>query len=234
VLTSADKSGRTRRDCRCLRARHRHGTRAAYNRDGCRCRSCIAANTATARRRRRELAAAHWNGAAPIWVNPVGTHRRLRALTAAGWSTTQLADELGVTRSAIAHLRNLRQERILAATAANVVTLYERLWWRTPPSRSTTRSERYAERRGWAPPWRWDGLNLDDPSTEPLPDKATVDAVAVAEAAAGRHVRLTRAERHAAELELEHRGLAAGAIAAALGTSTRTVQRHRSRQRTAA
>jgi transcriptional regulator with XRE-family HTH domain len=235
VLAGPGIPGRDSRDCRCPRARHRHGTLGAYKRDRCRCTRCRAANTAAAQRRRRLLAAAHWNGAGPVWVHPAGTRRRLQALTAAGWTTTQLASALGVTRSAVAHLRNLRQDRVLTVTAASVATLYDRLWWRTPPQPSTTRSERYAERHQWMPPWRWDGADIDDPAAEPLPDTAIPDEIAISEAIAGRAVRLTRAEQRRAGQLLGQRGHSAAAeIARLTGLRPRTIQRHRATDRAAA
>jgi hypothetical protein len=224
-------SVRDRRECVCVRVRHRHGTQAAYRRDGCRCAECTAANTRACRDRRRLLAVQAWHGTVPVWVHPVGSRRRLQALTAAGWSTTQLAAELGVGRSAIAYLRSVRQDRMLASTATDVSTLYERLWWRTPPGCSTTRSERYAERHGWVPPWLWDGIDIDDPAAKPLPDRPILDDIAISRARAGRAVSLTRDERRRLELELEQQGSSAAAIAQHLGQSPRTVQRHRAAAR---
>jgi DNA-binding NarL/FixJ family response regulator len=231
-LTPTGVSGRERRECLCLRANHVHGTRAAYNRDRCRCVPCTHANTRDHQRRVRHLAAARWNGADPVWVHPVATRRRLQALGAAGWSTTQLALEMGVSRSAIAYLRNARQDRMRATTATDVATLYERLWWRTPPDGSASRSERYADRNNWVPPWRWEGINLDDPAAEPHTlDVSDLDDVAIAQALAGRSVSLTPDERRQLETCLEQRGSSARHIAQLLGTSPRTVQRQRATDR---
>ena len=46
---------RVTRDCSHPQARHRHGTRAAYVKDRCRCTDCTAANTAASRTAAREL-----------------------------------------------------------------------------------------------------------------------------------------------------------------------------------
>lgn len=156
----------TRRDCQCRRARHRHGTRDAYNRDQCRCDPCTAANAAAAGRHRLRRAEQAWHGTSP-WAPAIGTRRRLQALTAAGWSTGQLADRLGVTKSAVAQLRSTSQHRVLATTAGNVATLYEQCLRRTPPGRYQLRARRYAEARAWPSPAEWDGLDLDDPYTRP-------------------------------------------------------------------
>lgn len=216
-----------RRDCRCLRARHRHGTRAAYNRDCCRCPACSAANAMAARQHRLRSAQNRWHGTSP-WVDATGTRRRLQALAAGGWSTRALAGELAVTKSAVAQLRSTNQDRVLAATAASVTDLYQRMWWRTPPPRSATRSELYAQRTGWAPPWAWDGGDIDDPAASPAAlVEDVLDHVAVQEAVAGRRVRLSRYERRVVVDELTRRRRSAAEIAAQLGITERTVVRDR-------
>lgn len=166
MLTARTNRTTTRRDCRCSRAQHRHGTRDAYNRDQCRCPPCTAANAAAARRHRLCHAQQAWNGTS-AWVPAIGTRRRLQALTAAGWSTRQLADRMGVTSNAIAQLRNTSQHRVLTTTADNVTALYDQCRHRTPPGRYQLRARRHAEARRWPPPAEWNGLNLDDPETGP-------------------------------------------------------------------
>lgn len=213
-----------RRECRCRRARHCHGTRDAYLRDRCRCRRCRAANNAHQRGLQRGRAVDRWHGTSP-WVATIGARRRLQALTAAGWSTSQLATRLGVSKSAIAQLRSTGQDRMLAPTADTVAALYEDCWWRTPPGRYQARAERYAEARGWVPPWRWDGRDIDDPAASPAPEPVDVDQVAVEEAIAGRRVPLTRAERRCVVGELRRRGITAGEIAHRVGATVRTVER---------
>lgn len=213
-----------RRECRCRRARHRHGTRDAYLRDRCRCRRCRAANNGHQRGFQRGRAVHRWHGTSP-WVATIGARRRLQALTAAGWSTSQLATRLGVSKSAIAQLRSTGKDRMLAPTADTVAALYEDCWWRTPPGRYQARAERYAEARGWVPPWRWDGRDIDDPAASPAPELVDVDQVAVEEAIAGRRVPLTRAERRRVVGELRRRGVTAGEIARRVGATVRTVER---------
>jgi transposase len=165
-----------------------------------------------------------------VWVPAVGTRRRLQALTAAGWSSSQLAERLGVTKSAIAQLRRVGQDRVLATTAGDVAALYDRCWWRTPPGRYQARAERYAAAQGWRPPWDWDGVDLDDPAAAPLEHGAVadVDQVAIEETIAGRRVPLTRAERRCVVDELHRRGVSAGDIAQRVGLSARTIVRYTS------
>lgn len=156
------------RDCRCPRAHHQHGSRDAYNRDQCRCDQCKSANAAAGQRHRRQRAEQAWAGTT-AWSPAIGTRRRLQALTAAGWSTSQLADRLGVTKSAIAQLRSTTQDRVLAGTAGDVVALYEQCRRRTPPGPPgyQLRARRHAESRGWPSPIQWDRLDIDDPRQWP-------------------------------------------------------------------
>lgn len=223
-MTAAPPPDPTLRDCSCKRAHHRHGTRDAYNRDRCRCGACRRANAAQHRSRRRRAAVRRWCGGSE-WAEADGTRRRLQALSAAGWSTAALAEHMGVTKTAIAALRSTGQSRVLARTATLVAQLYDRLWWRTPTNRHPLRSGRHAEREGWIPPWRWHGVDLDDPGAEPLALPSQVDEVAVSEAVLGRRVRLGNAERRAVIAELRRRGASAPLIARATGLSVRTIER---------
>jgi hypothetical protein len=191
---------------------------------------CTAANAAAGRCHRRRQADQAWRGTT-AWAAAIGTRRRLQALAAAGWSSAQLASRLGVTRGAVASLRTTGQHRVLAATADAVAALYEDCWWRTPPGRGRdlARTETWAIRHGWADPSRWHGRDLDDPGAGPAALVDDVDPVAVAEAIAGRRVRLTRVEQRAVADELTRRGASAQAAAEAIGRSARTVVRYRTR-----
>ncbi len=225
-LSARDETKRI--DCRCVRARHQHGERGAYNRDRCRCPECQHANTAAAQAFRRRNAEQAYSGD-PTWVPAIGTRRRLQALAASGWSAALLADRVGVTTRAIGSLRSIGQERVLASTAATVAALYEDCWWRTPPARGRdlARTETWAARNGWVDPSRWAGRDLDD--VDALPDELDdIDQVAIARAGAGRHVRLNQAERRAVSTELTRRGASARHVAQVIGCSRRTVNRHRS------
>jgi DNA-binding CsgD family transcriptional regulator len=169
-----------------------------------------------------------WHGTS-TWMPAVGSRRRLQALAAMGWSTSQLAARLGVTRSAVAQLRSAGQHRVLATTASAVSDLYDDCWWRTPPGpeRDHARTETWAAKHGWLPPWRWHERDLDDPSAAPLPLDQVVDHVAIEETIAGRRVPLTKAERQLIVTELQRRGVTAGEIAERLGRSARTVERYK-------
>ncbi len=136
----------------------------------------------------------------------------------------------------MASLRTVGQDRVLAATAAAVAALYEDCWWRTPPGqgRDLERTETWAIRHGWADPSRWQGKDFDDPAARPAAFVDDVDPVAIAEAIAGRRVRLTRAEQRVVADELTRRGASADSVADAIGRSARTVVRYRTRSAAAA
>lgn len=131
---------------------------------------------------------------------------------------------------------------VLPRTAALIARVYDELWDLPPDgtANSISKIRRWAERNGWVGPLCWDDDRIDDPDAEPYrplyvhaADRG-IDEVAVAEAVAGRPVRLTPAERAEAVLLLTARGYSAQEIADRLGTTQRTVTRRRSGVRTAA
>lgn len=228
------RDARPTRNCRCRKAHHLHGTRRAYLADRGRCPACTEANAAAGRAQRRRQAVQAWNGSSS-WAPAVGTRRRLQALSATGWSSSQLATRLGVTRSAVATLRSTKQDRVLATTAAAVAALYEDCWWRTPPGRNRdlVRTETWAAGFAWSDPSRWTSTNFDDPTAQParLADESPeLDAAALtSNLHAGRPGRLSRSERRVVVAELSQRGASAGEIAALTGCCKRTVVRDRQR-----
>lgn len=109
-------------------------------------------------------------------VPAIGTTRRLQALFALGWTSTDLAARLGVGNARIGHLAtDGRQQRVLRTTAAQVAALYDELCMTIPqdpdilPSprhcRVHDRQRRIAVRNGWVPPLAWD--DIDDPDEQP-------------------------------------------------------------------
>jgi hypothetical protein len=92
--------GRVRQGCTHPRARHVHGTRAAYVKDRCRCTDCTAANTAAGRAVHRAQTFGRWR---PFMdAAPVRDH--IRALRAAGVGVQQIAMLAGISTS---HVREL-------------------------------------------------------------------------------------------------------------------------------
>lgn len=106
-------------------------------------------------------------------VCAVGTVRRIQALSAIGWPSTQLGAQIGHNPRYLSQL--LRRTRIQSRTAEKVDALYRKLNMTVGPSPST---KAYAKAKGWAPPLAWN--NIDDPTEKPN---------------TGVHVPITAAER---------------------------------------
>ncbi|NKY60794.1 hypothetical protein [Nocardia flavorosea] len=92
----------------------------------------------------------------------IGAARRLRALNAIGWSTTLLADRLGIDVSGL----NLcaRRKHVTYQRWAEIRDLYNALSGTPGPSRKSIQVARAA---GHVPPLAWDGIDIDDPRAQP-------------------------------------------------------------------
>lgn len=163
----------------------------------------------------------------------------MQALAALGWTGPQLGERLGVPAGEIARMQRWTRP-VYAVTAARVAAVYDDLAMRRPAP-WTWVEERCAriarDRNGWLPPLAYDDDEIDDPSARPYVgtvhgddmDKAhLIDAVAVAEAVAGRRVGLTVQERRQAVHQLTQQGLSAREIGERLGVTGRAVVRGRS------
>lgn len=105
-----------------------------------------------------------------VSVDATGSHRRIRALVAAGWPQAQLADRLGMQRSNFG--KTMRSERVLASTERAVRNLYDQLWRADPRDHGVTpqgcsRARNYARTQQWAPVGAWDDDTIDDPAAAP-------------------------------------------------------------------
>jgi hypothetical protein len=76
------------RDCEHTTPRHRHGTRAAYVSDRCRCEPCSAANRSDERKRQKAIAYGRWNP----YLDAEPVRRHVRALMAAGIGLRRIAE----------------------------------------------------------------------------------------------------------------------------------------------
>lgn len=161
-----------------------------------------------------------------------GTHRRVQALAAIGWSQSKIADRLGMERSnfGLLLLRDHCTVRVHRAVAA----LYEDLW-NTPPVHddhrskiSYSRSLRHAKERRWLPPLAWDDIDNDvePPLAEDEVDGA-VDEMAVELACMGERVRISPPERREAVARLVAVKLSDHDIAERLHVNVRTALRIR-------
>ncbi|MBN9618563.1 MAG: helix-turn-helix domain containing protein, partial [Actinobacteria bacterium] len=92
--------GGPKRDCRHPRAKHVHGTRAAYVKDRCRCVRCTAANAKAGNQMHRGRTLGRWRPY--IDASPVREH--LQVLRAAGIGVDQIAKLAGLSSS---HVRGL-------------------------------------------------------------------------------------------------------------------------------
>jgi hypothetical protein len=128
---------RVPRECAHPQARHRHGTRAAYVKDRCRCTDCTAANTAASRSVTRERIYGRWQPY--VDADPVREH--IAALRAAGIGVERIAHLAGLS---VKHIRELAQrgrgdssrtQRVRPSTAARVLGIGVHDAKRAPHSR---------------------------------------------------------------------------------------------------
>ncbi len=94
---------RAMRECAHPQARHRHGTRAAYVKDRCRCADCTAANTAASRTATRKRLYGRWHPY--VDATPVRDH--VAALRAAGIGVERIAQLAGLS---VSHIRQLAEQ----------------------------------------------------------------------------------------------------------------------------
>lgn len=221
------------RDCSHPRVKHQHGSRDAYIRDACRCDACTRAANEYNITRRRGIAFGRWEP----FVDATGTIRRLQALTAAGWSSRELGQQLGMSKTATNKVRGdaTTQRRVHRDTAARVAYLYSKLADARPTGRYQLRSELYAQRLGWAAPWQWTDGTIDEPDAEPIPafDDGPLDSVLVDRIANGLHVvpLFTRRQPEliAAVLQLHARGLSDSQVGERVGRTADAVWKIRFR-----
>lgn len=164
-------------------------------------------------------------------VSARGTHRRVQALVARGWSQSRICARLGIERGNFWRVMMQADQvtvRVHKATAA----LYDELWDQEPPRSehrdkiAYTRTIKYARKRRWLPPLAWDDIDTD--LEPPVPDEeGGIDEMAVELACSGDIVRLSALERREAVSRLAAVKLSDGEIAERLHITDRTVLRIR-------
>lgn len=160
-----------------------------------------------------------------------GTHRRVQALVARGWSLSRIARMLGVNESNFALM--MQREQVTVARHRAVAALFEQLWDQEPPRETHreraaySRAVNFAQQRRWLPPLAWDDIDTDE--EPPVPDEIEggIDEMAVELALAGERVRLTPAERREVVRRLHAVKLSDGQIAERVHITSRTVLRIR-------
>lgn len=121
------------------------------------------------------------------YVLAVGAVRRIRALQAIGWSLGAIAEEAGDKRELIAKVGS--HPRITYARWRQIADVYERL---SAHPGSDKRARTWAEKRSWASPMAWEGIDIDHPDSGPLLDVEhvadVVDEVLLQRIIDGRHI----------------------------------------------
>lgn len=93
------------------------------------------------------------------YIPAAGTHRRLMALNAMGWSSREVSRRLGHEQKWAA--RVMQSKRVSRKTAADVAAIYDELSMTPGPSGWAAARARKA---GAVPPLGWDDAHIDDPS----------------------------------------------------------------------
>lgn len=160
-----------------------------------------------------------------------GTHRRIQALVAIGWSQSKLADRIGMERGNFGLL--MQRDHCTVRVHRAVEAVYEELWNTAPPHEdhrskiAYSRALRHAKDRRWLPPMAWD--DIDNDVEPPLAEEAegAIDEMAVELACMGERVRLSAEERREAVTRLVAVKLSDHEIADRLHVNVRTPLRIR-------
>jgi transcriptional regulator with XRE-family HTH domain len=121
--------------------------------------------------------------ASPARVDATGSHRRIRALVAAGWPLLHIGRQLSLNPQRPEQI--LRQDHVHATTRDIVLDGYPRLARQRPERRGVPKDKaRWSRERAranrWPDPAYWDGLMdvIDDPDFEPLYGVTRLELVA--------------------------------------------------------
>lgn len=131
-----------------------------------------------------------------LYIDALGSIRRIRALMAIGWRLADIDEAAGYTARRANWAHNITsQGRVHVDTAEKVARVYDRLCMTPGPS---DRLRAMSARSGWAPPLAWD--NIDDPLEQPRGlksdrDQTSVDPVVVERLLSGVRTPSTRAEK---------------------------------------
>lgn len=169
----------------------RHGSYAGYL-AGCRKRedceasptTCVDAERAYQLWRNKQIAYGR-----PLKVPATGTKRRIQAMLCQGWPGHWIAAMVNTNRAVI----SCNYPTVRTKLAVAIRELYEEYQHREGPS-NVTRG--WAVALGYIPPWRWEGVDIDDPDSEPNPEETEIiDQVAIDRRLDGdRSVKLTKPE----------------------------------------
>lgn len=159
-----------------------------------------------------------------------GTHRRIQALVARGWSQSKIAERISMERSNFGMM--MQRDQVTVSTHRTVAALFDELWDQLPPMdewrdrAAYSRTIRHAQDRRWLPPLAWD--DIDNDVEPPVPDdEGGIDETAVELALVGERVRLTPLERRECVSRLHGMRWSDRRIAETIHCSDRTVLRIR-------
>lgn len=173
----------------------RHGTTNGY-RKGCRdacCRAAAAAARAAERKRRYLLRTDY------LSVPPLGTHRRIQALVALGWSLAEISRRAGYDRSHVPLILT-RHGPLQARTVERIAKVYDTLSMQLPEEKTgpqrhaASKARNLARRNGWPPPLAWDDID-NDPAPATAGYGPDIDPVVVLRVLNGSKVAATNQER---------------------------------------
>ena len=164
----------------------RHGTTAGHS-AGCRLTCCREArNTDERNRRKRRQVLGIVRS-----IDNTGTVRRIQALWAIGWRSSDIARACGwSTPQAVTEIVATRHSTYIS-TAETVARAYEEMAMTPGPS---AKNRRDAARKGWAPPLAWDDIDHDEHPNLGGTD-TDIDPVVVDRLLAGERVSSTAAEK---------------------------------------
>jgi transcriptional regulator with XRE-family HTH domain len=151
-------------------------------------------------------------------VDATGARRRLRALTALGYTLPVLAGQVGVTTETIGGIRQGRRRQLRVSANQAIIAAYDRLWKVDPVSVGASevgaaKARAHAAKSGWVSPLAWDDEAIDDPNAVPQTEAEEelgddfVDEAAVRRYLTDPGAQVTDAERLAAIVEVFRRGL---------------------------
>jgi hypothetical protein len=108
-----------------------------------------------------------------IMDDATGTQRRLMAMSAMGWSLTEIGDRLGQHGNNFGFVIRCRKY-VMPETAQKIKALYNELSMIPAPERKDEKGNgrkvviTRARRKGWLPPLCWDDETMDDPYVLPM------------------------------------------------------------------
>ena len=202
---------------------HKHGqVTTCYHTHGCRCEECRAATIARENRRRRETAYGRYRGLIPVR----GVLRRIEGLYYLGWTTAVISERTGIGTGNITHLRH--RTWVTAETFDTIDRVYRELV--AAGVGPSTRSMKYARRKGWVSPYAWDNIDTDDnPVDARNPDRREMDPIAIELAIEGQPVTLNLREREEVIRRLNNLRWPDKRIGKHLGITGDTINRTRRR-----